>query len=235
MSEAVPVFEKRSAQLEFIDTGDYTPAEYDDFLIDIRRINRLLGDSRALRNSLLRDVQKRSLREFSLLDVGAGSGELLRVCAEFANREGIHTKLFGLELNARSACAMREESIALRNIYPVRGDAFQLPFADQSFDFVISSLFLHHFNDETAPKILREMKRVARLKVYVIDLERHPISYFLYTKFVNLFLRSPLTKHDGALSILRGFRPNELHELARNAGFANAKVTRHFPYRLVLS
>jgi SAM-dependent methyltransferase len=232
--DAVVVFETRSEQLEFIDTGDYTPREYDDFLIDIRRVNRWLGDSSALRQTLLREISRGELKDFSVLDVGAGSGELLRVCGNFARAENREANLFGLELNPRSASAISEESRDFKNIYAIRADAFQLPFADQSFDFVISSLFLHHFTDESAPKILREMKRVARKKICVIDLERSAVSYFLYTKFVSLFLRSNLTKHDGALSILRGFREGELLKLAETAGIACANVQRHFPFRLVL-
>ncbi len=229
------MFDQRSIQLERIDTGDYTSEEYDNFLIDIRRINRLLGDSRALKNSMLQDIGKKKLKEFSVLDVGAGSGELLRVCGEFAKRQNLRAELFGLELNKQSAQAMRIESANYKNIHVIRGDAFRLPFAEDSFDYVISSLFLHHFTDEAAMQILREMKRLARQNVYVIDLERNAASHFLYTKFVGLFLRSDLTKQDGALSILRGFKKNELETLAEKADYKEIVVQRHFPYRVVLS
>ena len=78
------VFEKRSIQPERIDTGDYTPEEYATFLREIRFINRYLGDARALRKSLLREIERESLSEFSVLDVACGSGELLRQTAKFA-------------------------------------------------------------------------------------------------------------------------------------------------------
>ena len=53
--------------------------------------------------------------------------------------------------------------------------------------------------------------------------------------FARLFLHNRLIREDGALSILRGFRPRELKSLAGRAGLSRAKVERRFPYRLVLS
>lgn len=228
------MFDKRSYKLERIDTGDYTVREYDDFLRDIRHINRFVGDISALKNSLLREIEKKDLKTFSVLDVGAGSGELLRVVAEFARKSNRKTNLTGLELNERSAQAILEESKNYAEITAIRGDALNLPFDDDSFDYVICSLFTHHFTDENVIKILREMNRAARRGIYVIDLHRHKAAYFLYTKFLSLVIRSSLVREDGALSILRSFKPDELENLARNAGLRNINVKRHLPFRLVL-
>jgi ubiquinone/menaquinone biosynthesis C-methylase UbiE len=138
-----------------------------------------------------------------------------------------------LELNARSAEAIVEESTS--DIQAVRGDALQLPFVDAQFDYVVCSLFTHHFVDESVVEIFREMSRVARRKVFVIDLHRHPVAYLLYTTVCKLFLHERLLREDGALSILRSFKKDELFELGRRAGLGDLSVSRHFPFRLVLS
>ena len=140
-----------------------------------------------------------------------------------------------MELNARSARAILEESEDFAEISSIRGDALNLPFAEASFDYVICSLFTHHFTDENVLKILLEMKRVARRKIYVIDLHRHALAYFLYTTVGRLFLYNRLIRHDGALSILRSFKPRELKDLAAAAKLEDVSVERHFPFRLVLS
>lgn len=225
----MPDLDRRSKQLERIDTGDYTAAEYDRFLKEIAFINRFLGDRRALRRSLLAEVERRELTEFSLLDVGCGSGELLRYTAEFARTKGIKGRLTGLDLNPISASVSAKNTNDFPVISITQGDAFQLPFADGEFDYAISSLFFHHLTDEQIPQALQEMRRVARNGVFVIDLHRHPVAYRLYRLFCRAFFISPLVREDGSLSVLRGFRPEEL---AKIAGTGNVK--RSFPFRLVL-
>jgi ubiquinone/menaquinone biosynthesis C-methylase UbiE len=228
-------FRQRSQELEHIDTGDYTPEEYEDCLTELRRVNRWLGDSRALRRSVLPDIARDGAREFSLLDVGAGTGELLRETAAWARSRGTGARLVGLELNARAARALDEESREFREIESVRGDALRLPFADAAFDYVMCSLFTHHFRDEACVRLLREMARVASRRVYCIDLHRHPVAYYFYTTAGRLLLHNRLVREDGALSILRAFRPRELRDLGARAGLSEVRVERRFPYRLVLS
>jgi len=228
------VFKTRSYQLERIDTGDYTPEEYEVFLREIRLVNRFAGDNRALKKTLLRDIEKSNLEKFSVLDVGAGSGELLRKIAKFARKQNRKAKLSGLELNERSARAILEESRGFAEICAVRGDALNLPFTDKSFDYAICSLFTHHFTDENIIKILNEMARVSRRKIFVIDLHRHRIAYLLYTTVGKFFIKSSLVREDGALSILRSFKTKELENLARGANLGEFSVKRHFPFRIVL-
>jgi ubiquinone/menaquinone biosynthesis C-methylase UbiE len=223
------MFETRSTKLERIDTGDYTPAEYDRFLKEIAFINRFLGDRRALRRSLYAEIARRKLAEFSMLDVGCGSGELLRYTAEFARAKGIEARLAGLDLNPISARVSTSGTREFPEITITQGDAFRLPFADGEFDYAISSLFFHHLTDEQIPQALQEMRRVTRLGVFVIDLHRHAAAYRLYRLFCRIFFISPLVREDGSLSVLRGFRPEEL---AKIAGKGNVK--RSFPFRLVL-
>jgi ubiquinone/menaquinone biosynthesis C-methylase UbiE len=228
-------FKRRSYELEYIDTGNYTSAEYDDCIGELQLINRWMGDAHTLKHTLFKNIGAAGLKSFSLLDVGAGSGELLRVTAAWARETGREMRGVGLELNERSASAILEESREFPEITSVRGDALKLPFAEADFDYVICSLFTHHFVEDQVVQILREMNRVARRRLIVIDLHRHPVAYFLYTTLAKLVLKNRLTRHDGALSILRSFKAEELFELAKRAGLRNAHVERHFPYRLALN
>jgi len=228
-------FKRRSDKLEHIDTGAYTAAEYESCIEELQLVNRWMGDAHTLKRTLFREIRAQSLREFSILDVGAGSGELLRVTAGWARQTGRRLRAVGLELNERSAESINEESNRFEEIASVRGDALQLPFSDSEFDYVMCSLFTHHFVDEQVVQILREMSRVAKRRIFVIDLNRHPIAYFLYTTAGKLILHNRLLRHDGALSILRSFKPDELFELAQQAGLKDVMVERHFPFRLVLS
>ena len=226
-------FRKRSYKLEHLDIGDYTAEEYETCISELQRVNRWLGDAHALRTSLVRELETQHVVNFSVLDVGAGSGELLRVIAEWATQKKRVCRLVGLELNGRSARAIMEQSPAC--ISAVRANAFKLPFSNNSFDYAICSLFTHHFVETDVVNILRELSRVATKKIFIIDLHRHPIAYLFYTTIARLFLHNRLIREDGALSILRSFKPNEFKELAKLAGLHDARVKRSFPYRLVLT
>lgn len=228
-------FRHRSYELEHLDKGDYTPEEYEGCIVELQRINQWLGDAQALRSSLLQAIEKLDLQHFKILDVGAGSGELLRVAARWARESNRRAILVGLELNARSAQAIVAESSEFPEIQSVRADAFHLPFADAAFDYALCSLFTHHFKDEPVVQLLREMNRVARRGIFVIDLHRHPIAYYFYTTVGRLFLHNRLIREDGALSILRSFKPDELETLGQQAGLTNVQVKEHANYRLVMS
>lgn len=228
-------FRQRSYELEHLDKGDYTSEEYEGCIIELQAVNKWLGDATALRETLLKEIERRKLPSFSVLDVGAGSGELLRVAAKWARETRRVGRFVGLELNERSARAIAEESQAFSEISSVRSDAFKLPFSDGEFDWVFCSLFTHHFPDERVVELLTEMNRVAQRGIYVIDLHRDPVPYYFYTTVGRLFLHNRLIREDGALSILRSFKPNELEQLGQAAGLSSVKVEKHFPSRLVLS
>ena len=228
-------FKQRSHRLEYIDTGNYTAAEYEDCISELQFVNRWMGDAHSLKATLLREIESQSLKSFSLLDIGAGSGELLRVAATWARQTNRQLSAVGLDRNERMTESILEESDHFDEIRSVRGDALRLPFADAEFDYVMCSLFTHHLLDEQVVQVLREMSRVAKRRIFVIDLHRHPVAYFLYTVPGKIVLHNRLVRHDGALSILRGFKSNELLELAQRAGLRDIRVERHFPFRLVLS
>ena len=228
-------FKQRSHRLEHIDTGNYTAEEYEDCIGELQLVNRWMGDAHTLKATVLREIERQGLRSFSILDLGAGSGELLRVAATWARQTNRSFSGVGLDLNERMAESILEESERFNEIASVRGDAMQLPFADAQFDYVICSLFTHHLLDDQVVQVLREMSRVSKRRIFVIDLHRHPVAYFFYTTLGKIVLHNRLLRHDGALSILRSFKSDELLDLAQRAELRDIWIERHFPYRLVLS
>ena len=220
-------FATRSHELERLDTGDYTPAEYRRWQREMWFIHRIFGELRALRRTLLSDIKADGNESVSVLDVGAGSGELLRGLAKWM--AGSKTFFVGAELNAEAARTIKSTILAA-----VRCDALRLPFPDSSFDYVFCSLFLHHLGDDDAVSLLKEMRRVARKRIYVIDVNRQPAAYYLYKVLGGLVLQR-FSLEDGSLSILRSFSPDELVVIAKAAGLSDIKVERSMVNRLILS
>jgi hypothetical protein len=66
------------------------------------------------------------------------------------------------------------------------------------------------------------------------DLVRHAVPYWFMKATTPVFARSPMTRHDAAVSIRRAYRPQELQAVAAAAGLREAQIFRHFPYRMTL-
>ncbi|CAN5332774.1 hypothetical protein BH20ACI2_BH20ACI2_16920 [soil metagenome] len=218
-------FKQRSYDLERLDTGDYTEAEYCHWQKEMRFVHGLFGETRALRNTLFRDLGSGE-KHVSILDVGAGSGELLR---ELGKWFGGRASLTGVEINETAA-----RSIKSGNVAAVRANALTLPFETDSFDTAFCTLFLHHLGDNDAARLLVEMARVSRGRIYAIDLNRSAKAYYLYRLLGHIFLQR-LTLEDGALSILRSFTVDELYSLAEKARLRDVKVESSRVNRLILS
>lgn len=214
---------------ELLDEEGHDPEELAHSLSQVAQVNRWLGGDRALRRHL-RPLFRRE-DPVRLLDVGTGNGETLDAILRWARAEGRRWTGVGVD---RSAAVAR---IAARQARAptVRGDALALPFATGSVDVALCTLTLHHFPEEPAVRLLREMRRVARDLVLVNDLERHPLAHLSALVLARTLWRgNRITRHDGPLSVLRSFTPGELLALGRSAGLPGATVHRHFPWRLVL-
>jgi hypothetical protein len=198
---------------EILDT--LTEGEARASLADLVRINRQWGGHSTLRR-LLRDVVQ-SGESFSLLDVGAASGDMGSRIREWYPK----ARVVSLDRIAAHLAVCPGERIA--------GDAFRLPVRENSFDYVFSSLFLHHFTDEQVVQLFAEFRRVARRAVLAIDLERNPIAYYFLPCSRWLFGWDPVTVHDGAISVEAAFRPRELAALARRAGLENPRARTYRP------
>ncbi len=220
-------FKHRSYELERLDTGDYTAGEYEKWHREMWYIHRIFGEFRAMRRSVFKAIEASGKSSVSVLDVGAGAGELLCELGKWTS--GRNAFLVGAEINAEAASGIREAKINA-----VQCDALLLPFEDGSFDYVICSLFLHHLSDKQAVDLLHEMGRVAGERIFVIDLNRDPLAYYFYKHIAGLFLQ-PFTREDGSLSILRSFTRDEMFALAKKAGLRDVTVEPSKANRLILS
>jgi hypothetical protein len=230
-------FAQRSNEAELMDGSDYSLDELVENLADLRRVNRLLGGQNALAThlfpmieSLVKEHGDRPLR---LLDVGTGSADIPAMIVDWARAQNLKIEFVVLDLNEIAA----RESLAQTASYPeikvVRADAMTLPFADSSFDFVLASLFLHHFETPHAATLLKSFARVARTAFIINDLRRHPVAYYSIKLLTRIFTRNRLVRNDAAVSVLRGFTERDIAEIARQVAVP-IHVFRHFPYRIIL-
>lgn len=185
-------------------------------LQDIVRINRWCGGHRVLLRVLRGLVSSRE--RFSVLDVGAASGDMGQCIREvFPNARVLLTDYRLAHL--RNTALPR-----------VAADAFRLPFLPGTFDFVICSSVLHHFPDGQVVDLIRKTRSFARRALIILDLERHPIPYYFLHSTRRVFGWSTLTLHDGPISVAAGFRAEELASLTHAAGAGAVTVRKHRPW-----
>jgi SAM-dependent methyltransferase len=192
------------------------PDEARENLLDLIRVNKIFGGYATQRRLLAQFVQPDDA--FSLLDIGAASGDMgASVRRSFPNA-------------TVTSLDYRIVHLAAASHPKVVADAFRLPFRPASFDFVFSSLFLHHFSDDQVLDLLKSSRAIARRAVLAIDLERGPVAYYFMPATRWLFGWHNISMHDGPASVQAAFKQHELLAVAKKAGLSNARVVTHRPW-----
>ena len=219
----------RRRGVEILDDPATDPAVRLRSIRDVARANTLLGGTRALLTALtpvLRDVGPRA----TLLDVGTGLADIPRQARERARRLGVALATVGVD-EAESLFGATRSSLDAGACADVR----RLPFASGSVDVVTCSQLLHHFDESEVPLVLRELDRVSRGWVIVSDLRRSWLAAcgFWLASWPLRFHR--VTRHDGFVSVLRGFTGDELARHVYDATGRRAAVRSHLGYRITAS
>ena len=201
---------RRRRGVELLDDPGADDALATRSLRDVAVANRLFGGTSAVLSAL--EPAWANARELSLLDIGTGAGDIPERARTRAARRGVRLTTSGLERTEAVAQAARARVGEV-----LVGDARALPFATRSFDLVTCSQVLHHFEDPEATMIIREMTRVARRLVVIADLRRSWAAAAGIWASSFLLGFHPVSRHDGTLSVLRGYRKAELGALVQGA------------------
>jgi SAM-dependent methyltransferase len=217
---------RRRRDFEHLDDPDIDPALRERSLRDVRRANTTLGGAHAVLSEVSRQLATLGA-EGTLLDVGTGLGDIPSRARALAARRGVALTTLGVDEAAslaRVTHGMLDGSAC--------ADARRLPFPDASVDIVTCSQVLHHFEDADIPVVLRELQRVARRAVIVSDLRRSWIAAAGFWMVSWPLGFHSVTRHDGVVSVLRGFTPRELSLHVRHATGHTAAVRRHLGFRV---
>ncbi len=211
--------------VEFLDDRAVDPGVVRRSLADIVRSNQLFGGTSAAMAEL-RPLLRES-RTLTLLDVGSGAGDIAATAREVAARTQVTLSSFAIDASECLAPVSRR-----RGNLVVCGDARSLPFPDRSIDVVLCSQTLHHFPDDEAIRVILELDRVARKRVIVSDLRRS------WLAAAGIWMASyplrfhPVSRHDGVVSVMRGFTTGELRQLVWSAVGRRPQVRRRPLFRV---
>lgn len=220
----------RRHDAEYLDDPRVDPAVMRRSLRDVALANTLFGGTRAVLAELDRLLGALRGSDVTLLDVGTGLGDIPAGARRLAARRGVRLRTFGVDGSEVLAAAARSAELPC-----VRGDARALPFATASVDVVLCSQLLHHFLGERAVAVLRELDRVARRRVIIGELRRSWLAAagIWAASFPLRF--HPVSRHDGVVSVMRGFTREELGGLVREAVGVTPDVHLRLGFRVTAS
>ena len=226
-------FQHRRREAEWMDREDVDPALLGKSLKFIRRVNRLLGYTRATIAHLESFSRGWNRGErISIIDFATGSADVPLAILKWAHARGFDLRIVGVDLHAQTARAARSSSPDPR-LQIVRADALSLPFEANSFDYAITGLFLHHLSDEQAVAVLGAMDRVARRGIIAADLIRTRRAYAWISLFT--LLANPMVRHDAKVSVAQAFSKDEAFALRDRAKLDYLRYFRYFGHRFVLA
>ncbi|WGK64756.1 methyltransferase domain-containing protein [Croceiramulus getboli] len=224
-------FSRRSREEELMDRPGLDPKVLNLALSDISRVNRWLGGNRITIKAIETVIARHPDRtRFTLVDVGCGDGEMLRTIQEHFKDHPVELELVGIDLNSASLDLARKQSPGIIFLHK---DITQRDSEADPYDFVLCTLTLHHLQPEDVSTFLRALCKMTRLQLIINDLERSRWAFQLFRLFSAIFIRSPLARHDGRLSILRSFTKSELQSLSENLGITNDTIARKWAFRLL--
>ncbi len=222
----------RTEAPEIMDDFELEGSLLQESLDKIAQINRLLGG-----NKLTLDGVKKLISEvpqeqtITVLDLGCGNGDMLRVLADFANEYNRSIKLIGVDANPFTIGYAKKCSSRYANIEYLSEDIFELDFEQIKFDIALCTLTLHHFRNDDIIQLIEKLERTTTLGIVVNDLHRSKIAYRLFQMIAVVFRLNEMSRKDGLTSILRGFKKNELIDFSKNFPNSNSVIKWKWAFR----
>ena len=201
-------------------------------LDDIARINQLLGG-----NAVTLDGVKTLIKDFpkdqviTIIDFGCGSGDMLRMLSKYGKDHNLNFKLIGIDANEATIRHAEKCSTNFENISYLAEDIFLYDFSKFSIDIALITLTLHHFKNDEIIKIMKVIFNLVKKGIVVNDLQRSKLAYRLFQAIIFIFRLEKMTANDGLISILRGFKREDLEKFSKDLGLKNYSIKWKWAFR----
>jgi ubiquinone/menaquinone biosynthesis C-methylase UbiE len=224
-------FDQRCYDKEIMDDLEVGGEILKQTLRELRTINRFLGGNHVTTSGLNILLGEEKSREYTIADIGCGGGDMLKVMADWATKNGFNCKFIGIDANDHTIEMAKENLKKYPNVSFLVQNVFDKDFGNIKVDVVTCTLFTHHFTDEELIVLMRVFKMGASLGMVINDLHRHPLAYYSIKLLTSLFSKSPMVQNDGPLSVLRGFSRKDFKHVLQNAGMGAFQIQWNWAFR----
>lgn len=222
----------RSDEAEIMDDFAMEGEILRDALDKIAQINQLLGGNRLTLQGVQNLISKIPKgNEITIVDVGCGNGDILRILADFGLKNHFNFKLIGIDANKFTVNYAQKLSKEYPNISFQCVDIFSEAFAELKQDIILCTLTLHHFKDDEIIQLLTVFNANSSVGIVINDLHRSMVSYRLFQALCFIFRLNTMSREDGLVSILRGFKKEELVHFSNKLELANYKIQWKWAFR----
>lgn len=226
----------RSTDIEIMDDLDMSGDVLIKTLNQIAGINKWLGGNGLTLDGIKTLLKSQSRdRTIRIVDLGCGNGDMLREVAEFGKKRGYTFELLGIDANQATLDHAIQLSAGFPEISYQKEDVLSEAFETRTYDIALCTLFLHHFDDDTALLFIQKIVERAKIGVVVNDLHRHKLAYYLF-KMLTSVMNNPMVRTDGLISILKGFKRIDLEQFSQKINHKSTITWRWaFRYQWIIS
>jgi len=187
-------------------------------------LNKTFGARRAVA-ALFRDLSAR-MKRVVVIDLASGYGDHGRNMIARGRARQQTVTVVAMDYQLKTLQIARRATPLGEKMFFVQADARQLPLRPHEANLAFCSLALHHFSDEDALSVLREMNRVAHDGTACIDLVRSRLAAWGIWLLTTFIVQDPMVRHDARLSVRRAFTGKEMLALVKQAGWSRLKQTK---------
>lgn len=222
----------RTEETEIMDDFSLEGAELTEALDQIAKINQLLGGNKLTLHGLKKLLRKTDTNKpLVIADIGCGNGDMLRMLARYGKKNGLTFKLIGIDANAFTIRYAEDLSKEFENIKYECMDIFSPDFNSLKYDIALCTLTLHHFSKEQIEDLLKRVYHNTSIGIVVNDLHRSKTAYRLFELICDVFKLNDMSRQDGLVSILRGFKKKELKHFSEKLNFKNYTISWKWAFR----
>lgn len=223
---------KRSDADEIMDDFALEGETLREALDKIAKINQLLGGNKLTLQGVQKLLENKSkTTEIRIVDIGCGNGDMLRYLADYAKNNNWNFKLIGVDANNFTINHAINLSKNYSTISYLCEDIFDTEFDNLKCDIVLCTLTLHHFKENELEKLMAQFYKNTTIGIVVNDLQRSAIAYRLFQALCFVFQLNKMSKEDGLVSILRGFKRSELIATSNKLNFKNYTINWKWAFR----